>query len=121
MSKPSAPSIGFHFRLYVGAPPGSGKLGVTERFEIFQRVACYFPGFFSYEGQGFFEGDWEDCLCVEVATIKPMDLLELARDLREALNLVAVGVSWSGIYQRVLADSDLDEILGRWKLPELPA
>ena len=119
MDRSAAPSPGYHFILFVGAPPGSGKLCVTDRFAVFQRVSSRFSGFFSHEGTGFFRGEWEDCLCIEIATVDRLAVVEVAGEIREALNLEAVGLSWNGIYQRIVAESLPDEVLGNWNLPPL--
>lgn len=111
------PAKGYHFVLFIGAPPGSGKLRITDRFAVCQRLVTRFSGFSVQETQGFFEGTQEDGLKIDVATTEPIAVLEVAEEIREALHLEAVGVSWAGIYQRVLDEVDTDGILRNWGLP----
>jgi hypothetical protein len=94
------------FTLHVGSR--------TERIEsadedwLVQTVSKAFPSFSIQSATGVFRGRSEEARLISIATAHTRSVLDLAEEIRCALNQEGVGVSCGGVYQRVCKWSDLD-------------
>ena len=86
----------------------------AERYEsvdedwLVQTVSKVFPNFTIQSATGMFRGRSEEARLISIATAHTRSVLDLAEEIRCALNQEGVGVSCGGVYQRVCKWSDLD-------------
>jgi hypothetical protein len=106
-----------HFSLFVGSPPDSETIDDETLAGIRSCIEARFDGFTLQKAEGSFRSRIEETVVIHIATRKPREVIELARDLRLLLNQEGIGLSHNGIYQRVREWSDDDLILQSFGLP----
>lgn len=90
-----------HFSLYVGSPPGRGRIDPLDYAGICTRVGALFPGFTIQRAEGCFQSRFEDSLIIHVTTREPHKVLTLAHELRCFLRQDGIGIMHHGICQRI--------------------
>ena len=77
------------FRLYVGSNNETGKL---ERKKIEKIVSGYFEGFTAYRAMGYWRGQKERTLIVEIETKETDKVKNLITELKKELKQQAIGL-----------------------------
>lgn len=100
--KPATKKIGAIRRLFFGLHQQDGK--VVEKETVLQMVASRFPTFTVIESTGYYKGQPEPTLIIEIAAPGGPQMEALARDLADAFDQDAVGIETGGIYTRVFGE-----------------
>jgi hypothetical protein len=106
------------FRVDVGGPQPRARLQPTEELEIRLKLAGRFDAFSIIPTESFVRSQSGDGLVIGIFTHKPVEVIDVAKDLCRLLGLESVGVSFGGIHQRVREWTDPEFLLRVWKLKE---
>ena len=77
------------FRLYVGSNNKTKKL---EKSKAIKTTGMYFDGFSAYEIIGYWRGQAEKTLLIEIETMEKTKVLELSKKLVAKLQQQAIGM-----------------------------
>jgi hypothetical protein len=78
------------YRLYIGA---NNTTGTVEREKAMAIVSAYYEAFSLFDGVGYWRGEEEKNLIIEIATEDKAGVIEmLCRELKQALNQQAIGL-----------------------------
>jgi hypothetical protein len=99
---PTTNTIGALQRMFIGLHRRNG--GTVDREAILQLLSARLDTFAVTETIGYYQGEREPTLIVEVAKTGGANLTPLAKDIADAFDQDAVGVESQGIYTRVFGD-----------------
>jgi len=91
--------VGAIRRIFFGLRTRDGA--VIEKDSVLEIVASRFPTFTATETTGYYQGEPEPTLVIEIAAPGGPPLDALARDLADAFDQDAVGIETNGVYMRV--------------------
>ena len=90
--------------LYIGLDTPKDKDGSTAKDQAIEIISARFPSFTVSDGTGFFRGEKERVLVVNIATANPQEVADCAEIVRTALNQEGVGIAFRGLYYRATRD-----------------
>lgn len=104
-ASPATQVIGGLQRMFIGLNRSGGD--PVDRDVILELLATRLDTFTVTETIGYYQGQREPTLIVEVAKSGGADLLPLAKDIADAFDQDAVGVESKGVYTRVFGKREL--------------
>jgi hypothetical protein len=107
VASPATQVIGTLQRMFIGLNHRDG--GTVDRDVILELLATRLDAFTVAKTIGYYQGEREPTLIVEVGKTGGADLLPLAKDIANAFDQDAVRVESKGIYTRVFGEPKLEQ------------
>jgi len=104
------PRLVNHFSIYLGSQPGN-PLEDKEQEQVRSIVRRYFEAFSIQSLEGWFRDEMEETLCIQIATKKYAQVVDLAEELRSDFKQHGVGILHNGTYLRIREWTDPEQIL----------